>query len=135
MGLLIEDDYPSITPGATATVVAVPSVPLVLQPKRPWNEHVANWLSLVATALLSMSPVSLGWLWVWTWIHHQYPFGPTYERDLANAWSWALLFPIIAFLVALLSILLKPSGRAWTVLGLSFISFLFALCHFCLLGN
>lgn len=109
------------------------------------RKAVSDYLSLAAIASLGFFVLITGYMWLYAWQQGRYPrvpwpesvtYGP-WESDITLNYLWreALNGPVLAFLAALLSCIVRPNGRAGIALGLSMFFALVWFMHISLLGD
>ncbi len=110
-----------------------------MKQKSSLRERLALWIALLSIAPVSMSTLILAYMWLYAWQHGLYPKVPIpkdayrgpWSGDwiLTSAWDYALFLPGYSFIIALVSLVIKPNVRAGIVLGLSIVCFFFVFCH------
>lgn len=102
----------------------------------------ARWTGTVAIALLLFSIVLFAWMWIHAyrtgaipeteWGTYRGNHGPWRHRyDLRSAWHWVSFSHLLAFVLGIVSLVIKPSLRALYIILAAFaIGFLFMSTHY-----
>jgi hypothetical protein len=106
------------------------------------RQNVSRWSGIIAVSLLVFSVLLFIWIWVCAYMHGDIPetnwgqyegnHGPWRHRyDLRGVWWQILNLQFCAFVLGLVSMVLKPNKKAAVITALAFIlGFLFMITHY-----
>jgi hypothetical protein len=110
-----------------------------MEQKPPLRERIARWIALLSIVVVSVTPLMLLYMWLYAWQHGLYPKVPipanayrgpwSDDQILMSAWDHALFLPVYSFVIALVSLIIKPNLRTGITLGFCIACFILVLCH------